>query len=109
MREAPIVQAQMEVKNLYLKYLERNGMEVPKTEIGVNLSNRFNDRGLSITQFNQEVSKARLNDFTHSITEVAEAARITESLVYGPIGKEASELGLFAQTTLREKSFWGRH
>jgi hypothetical protein len=106
MREAPIVQAQMEVKNLYLKYLERNGMQVPKSEIGINLSNRFNDRGLSITQFNQEVSKARLNDFTHSIPEVAEAARITESLVYGPIGKEASELGLFAQTALREKNFW---
>ena len=106
MREAPVVQAQQEIKDLYLTYLKNTKQSVPTSEIGINLKNRMNSNGLSISQFNAEVTKARLNNFEHAIPEVAEAARISEKLVYGPLGKELDELGLFLEPTIREKNFW---
>jgi hypothetical protein len=106
MREAPVVEAQLQIRDLYLKYLESINVEKPLTEVQLNFVNRLSNKGLTMKQFNHEITVARLNDFTHSIPEIAEAARITEKLVYGPIGKEMNELGLKIEPALREQSFW---
>jgi len=113
MREAPVVQAQLEIRDLYIKYLNRVYKEkgskktAPQTNIGLAFNDIVADEGiLTQRQFNSEITKARLKDMESSIPEVAEAARKSEDLVYGPIGKEANELDLFLEPTKRELSFW---
>ena len=113
MREAPVVQAQLEIRDLYLNYLNRVYKEkginktAPKTNLGLAFNDIVTDEGiLTQKQFHAEITKARLKNMESSIPEVAEAARKTEDLVYGPIGREASELDLFLEPTKRELSFW---
>lgn len=113
MREAPVVQAQLEIRDLYLSYLNRVYKEkginktAPQTNIGLMFNDIVSEGGvLSQKQFHAEITKARLKNMESSIPEVAEAARKTEDLVYGPIGKEADQLELFLEPTKRELSFW---
>ena len=113
MREAPVVQAQLEIRDLYLNYLNRVYKEkklnktAPQTNIGLAFNDIVTDQGiLTQRQFNAEITKARLKNMESPIPEVAEAARKTEDLVYGPIGREANELDLFLEPTKREMSFW---
>lgn len=114
-REAPVVQAQLDIRDLYIKYLNRIYKErgksktAPTTNIGLAFNDIIQDGGiLSQRQFHSEITKARLKNMESPIPEVAEAARKTEDLVYGPIGREASELDLFLEPTKRELTFWSK-
>jgi hypothetical protein len=105
MREVGSIEAMQEIKNQYLKYIARTQKSFPKTEIGVNLHNRFNNN-MSLAEFSREVTKSRLSGMQHEIAEVAEGARISQNKVYGPIGKEMQEMGIRKLPIERELNFW---
>lgn len=114
-REAPVVQAQLDIRDLYLKYLNRvykeKGLnkQAPNTNIGLAINDMVQDQSiLTQRQFHSEITRARLKNMESGIPEVAEAARKTEDLVYGPIGKEAADLELFLEPTKREMTFWNK-
>ena len=106
MMEVGNIEAMKGIKDQYLKYINRVQGAAPKTELGINLHNKFNNEHMSISQFAQEVTKSRLNKMQHEIPEVAQAARITQEKVYGPLGKEMQELGIRKLPIEREINFW---
>ena len=105
MREVSSIEAMKGIKEQYLLYINRVEGNAPKTELGINLHNRFNDK-MSLSEFSREVTKTRLNKMQHEIPEVAAAARITQEKVYGPIGKEIQDLGIRKQPIERELNMW---
>ena len=106
MMEVGNIEAMQGIKQQYLAYLKRVQGKEPTTELGINLSNRFNNDYMSISQFGTEVAKARLNKMQHEVPEVAAAARITQEKVYGPLGKEVQELGIRKIPIEQELKFW---
>ena len=106
MMEVGNIEAMQGIKQQYLAYLKRVQGKEPTTELGINLSNRFNNDYMSISQFGTEVAKARLNKMQHDVPEVAAAARITQEKVYGPLGKEVQELGIRKIPIEQELKFW---
>jgi len=106
MMEVGNIEAMKGIKEQYLVYIKRVQGKEPTTELGINLSNRFNNEFMSITQFGNEVTKARLNKMQHDVPEVAAAARITQEKVYGPLGKEVQELGIRKIPIEQELKFW---
>ena len=106
MMEVGNIEAMKGIKDQYLLYIKRVQGKSPTTELGINLSNRFNNDYMSITQFGTEVAKARLNKMQHEVPEVSAAARITQEKVYGPLGKEIQELGIRKIPIEQELKFW---
>ena len=106
MREVGNIEAMKEIKEQYMLMIKRvqDGKEF-KTEIGVNLHNRFNDK-MSLAEFAREVTKTRLNGMQHDIPEIAAAARVTQQKVYGPIGQEVQDLGIRKLPIEREIKLW---
>ena len=105
MREVGSIEAMKEIKEQYLKMIKRVQGSAPKTELGINLHNRFNDR-MSLAEFSREVTKTRLNGMQHDIPEIAAAARVTQNKVYGPIGQEVQDLGIRKLPIERELNLW---
>jgi hypothetical protein len=105
MREVGSIEAMKEIKEQYLLYINRVQGKAPKTELGINLHNRFNGK-MSLQEFATEVTKTRLNKMQHDVPEIAAAARITDEKVYKPIGKEVQELGIRKLPIERELAFW---
>jgi hypothetical protein len=105
MREVGSIEAMKEIKEQYLLYINRVQGKSPKTELGINLHNRFNDK-MSLQEFATEVTKTRLNKMQHDVPEIAAAARITDIKVYKPIGKEVQDLGIRKLPIERELAFW---
>ena len=106
MMEVGNIEAMKGIKEQYLAYIKRVQGKEPTTELGINLSNRFNNDYMSISQFGTEVAKARLNKMQHDVPEVAAAARITQEKVYGPLGKEVQELGIRKIPIEQELKLW---
>ena len=103
------------IKDEYEKYIARmQGEEkVPTTGLGLNLHNRLTkhtDEGLmdrmSLAQFSHEVSRARLNGFSHPIQEVSAAARHTQKHVYGPLFEQIQQLKIREMPIISELRFW---
>jgi hypothetical protein len=61
---------------------------------------------MSLAQFSKEVTLTRLKGMQSDIPEIAQAARITQDKVYGPIGKEMQELGIRKLPIERELNMW---
>jgi hypothetical protein len=75
-----------DIKEQYMKYIARVQGAYPKTELGINMHNIMNSQ-MSLAQFSKEVTLTRLKGMQNDIPEIAQAARITQDKVYGPIGK----------------------
>jgi len=103
------------VKDEYINYIKRiQGVEkVPSTNLGLALHNKLSkdtkpglmDR-LSLDQFSHEVTKARLNGFSHDIPEIAAAARHTQKHVYGPLFEQIQQLKIREMPIISELRFW---
>lgn len=103
------------VKDEYINYIKRiQGVEkVPSTNLGLALHNKLTkdtkpglmDR-LSLDQFSHEVTKARLNGFSHDIPEIASAARHTQKHVYGPLFEQIQQLKIREMPIISELRFW---
>ena len=74
MREVGSIEAMKGIKEQYLLYINRVQGKTPKTELGINLHNRFNGEYMSLQEFATEVTKTRLTKMQHDIPEVAAAA-----------------------------------
>ena len=105
MREVESIEAMKDIKEQYMKYIARVQGAHPKTELGLNLHNIMNSQ-MSLAEFSREVTKTRLKGMQNDIPEIAQAARITQDKVYGPIGKEMQELGIRKLPIERELNFW---
>ena len=105
MREVGSIEAMKDIKEQYMKYIARVQGAYPKTELGVNMHNIMNSQ-MSLAQFSREVTLTRLKGMQNDIPEIAQAARITQDKVYGPIGKEMQELGIRKLPIERELNFW---
>ena len=103
------------VKDEYINYIKRiQGIEkVPGTNLGLALHNKLTqntkpglmDR-MSLDQFSHEVTRARLNGFSHSVPEVANAARHTQKKVYGPLFEQIQQLKIREMPIISELRFW---
>jgi hypothetical protein len=103
------------VKDEYINYIKRvQGTEkVPQTNLGLALHNKMTkntqpqmmDR-MSLDQFSHEVTRARLNGFTHAVPEVSSAARHTQKKVYGPLFEEIQQLKIREMPIISELRFW---
>jgi hypothetical protein len=103
------------VKDEYVNYIKRiQGIEkVPGTNLGLALHNKLTqntkpglmDR-MSLDQFSHEVTRARLNGFSHSVPEVANAARHTQKKVYGPLFEQIQQLKIREMPIISELRFW---
>jgi hypothetical protein len=103
------------IKDEFEKYIARiqGSRAVPKTDLGLNLHNKltkdtpggFMDR-MSLAQFSHEVTRARLNGFSHPIQEVSAAARHTQDKVYGPLFEKIQQLGIREMPVETELLFW---
>ena len=103
------------IKDEYTKYIARQqgSDKIPKTDLGLNLHNRltkdtpegFMDR-MSLAQFSHEVTRSRLNGFSHPVPEVASAARHTQDKVYGPLFEKIQQLGIREMPIETELFFW---
>ena len=103
------------IRELYENYIKRvQGFDkLPKTNLGLNLHNRLTkhtqegvlDR-MSLAQFSHEVTRARLNGFTHDVPEVASAARATQKKVYGPLFEKIQQLKIREMPIISELRFW---
>jgi hypothetical protein len=103
------------VKDEYINYIKRiQGIEkVPGTNLGLALHNKLTqntkpglmDR-MSLDQFSHEVTRARLNGFSHSVPEVANAARHTQNKVYGPLFEQIQQLKIREMPIISELRFW---
>ncbi len=105
MREVGSIEAMKDIKEQYMKYIARVQGSHPKTEIGLNMHNIMNSQ-MSLAQFSREVTLTRLKGMQNDIPEIAQAARVTQDKVYGPIGKEMQELGIRKLPIERELNFW---
>jgi hypothetical protein len=105
MREVGSIEAMKDIKEQYMKYIARVQGAYPKTELGINMHNIMNSQ-MSLAQFSREVTLTRLKGMQSDIPEIAQAARITQDKVYGPIGKEMQELGIRKLPIERELNFW---
>ena len=105
MREVGSIEAMKDIKEQYMKYIARVQGAYPKTELGINMHNIMNSQ-MSLAQFSREVTLTRLKGMQNDIPEIAQAARITQDKVYGPIGKEMQELGIRKLPIERELNFW---
>ena len=105
MMEVGNIEAMKAIKEQYLKYIARTQGSSPKSEIGINLHNQFNNK-MSLAEFSREVTKTRLKGMQHDIPEIAESARISQSKVYGPLGEEMQNLGIRKLPIERELKFW---
>ena len=104
--EKDVIVAQKEIENLYLKYLHRLGINAPRTKVGMNFINRLTPGKYSLREFAKEISKARINHGKHDIPEIAEAARVTQDLVYEPFLKMMNAAGVRLEPIEREMFFW---
>ena len=103
------------VKDEYINYIKRvQGTEkVPQTNLGLALHNKMTkntqpqmmDR-MSLDQFSHEVTRARLNGFSHAVPEVSNAARHTQKKVYGPLFEEIQQLKIREMPIISELRFW---
>ena len=103
------------VKDEYINYIKRiQGIEkVPSTNLGLALHNKLTkntqpglmDR-MSLDQFSHEVTRARLNGFSHDVQEVANAARHTQKKVYGPLFEQIQQLKIREMPIISELRFW---
>jgi hypothetical protein len=103
------------VKDEYINYIKRvqGSNKVPSTNLGLALHNKLTqntksgvkDR-LSLDQFSHEVTKARLNGFSHDVPEVSSAARHTQKHVYGPLFEQIQQLKIREMPIISELRFW---
>lgn len=103
------------VKDEYINYIKRiQGREkLPGTNLGLALHNKLTqhtkpglmDR-MSLDQFSHEVTRARLNGFSHAVPEVSSAARHTQKKVYGPLFEEIQQLKIREMPIISELRFW---
>jgi hypothetical protein len=106
MLEKDVIVAQKQIENLYLKYLHRLGINAPRTKVGMNFINRLTPGKYSLREFAKEISRARINHGKHDIPEIAEAARVTQDLVYEPFLKMMNAAGVRLEPIEREMFFW---
>ena len=101
------LEAHMAVKNKYLEYVGRVQGEnaKPKSNIGLHLHNKLTPNYLTLSEFSQEVAKARILK-KHDIPEVYESARIYGDKVYDKLWKEIDELGIREMPVLKELALW---
>lgn len=93
MEEVAVIESMKDIKTAYMKYLESIGQTKPKTEIGVNWRNTLNSEAYSMSQFSQEIVRARITG-KHPNQFVEEAARITQEKVYGPLMEQIKKYKL---------------
>ena len=93
MEEVAVIESMKDIKTAYMKYLESIGQTKPKTEIGVNWRNTLNTESYSMSQFSQEIVRARITG-KHPNQFVEEAARITQEKVYGPLMEQIKKYKL---------------
>ena len=109
MMEIGVLNSMREIKDLYLKYLERTKQKVPTTDIGITLKNTLtkntNSEKMSLREFSYEITKARIAG-NHEIAEVAAAARRTNDLVYKPLFDEVKALKMREIPIRAELNFW---
>mgnify|MGYP003309818908 FL=1 len=105
MREVGNIEAMKGIKEQYLLYVNRVQGKTLKTELGINLHN-LSGEFMSLAEFSREVTKTRLMKMQHDVPEVAAAARISDTKVYKPIGKEMIEYGIRKLPIERELNFW---
>ncbi len=93
MEEVAVIESMKDIKTAYMKYLESIGQTKPKTEIGVNWRNTLDSEAYSMSQFSQEIVRARITG-KHPNQFVEEAARITQKKVYGPLMEQIKKYKL---------------
>ena len=93
MEEVAVIESMKDIKTAYMKYLESIGQTKPKTEIGVNWRNTLDTESYSMSQFSQEIVRARITG-KHPNQFVEEAARITQEKVYGPLMEQIKKYKL---------------
>lgn len=93
MEEVAVIESMKDIKTAYMKYLESIGQTKPKTEIGVNWRNTLDSEAYSMSQFSQEIVRARITG-KHPNQFVEEAARITQEKVYGPLMEQIKKYKL---------------
>ena len=93
MEEVAVIESMKDIKTAYMKYLESIGQTKPKTEIGVNWRNTLDTEAYSMSQFSQEIVRARITG-KHPNQFVEEAARITQEKVYGPLMEQIKKYKL---------------
>mgnify|MGYP002260605098 FL=1 len=93
MEEVAVIESMKDIKTAYMKYLESIGQTKPKTEIGVNWRNTLNSEAYSMSQFSQEIVRARITG-KHPNQFVEEAARITQEKVCGPLMEQIKKYKL---------------
>tara|TARA_B100000131_G_scaffold297368_1_gene316062 strand:+ start:6824 stop:10147 length:3324 start_codon:yes stop_codon:yes gene_type:complete len=101
------LEAHMAVRNKYLEYIARVQGEnaKPKTQIGLHLHNRMTPNHYTLSEFSQEVAKARILK-KHSVPEVYESSRIYGDKVYDKLWKEIDELGIREMPVVKELKLW---
>ncbi|BAQ87864.1 putative internal virion protein [uncultured Mediterranean phage uvMED] len=93
MEEVAVIESMKDIKTAYIKYLESIGQTKPKTEIGANWRNTLNTEAYSMSQFSQEIVRARIMG-KHPNQFVEEAARVTQEKVYGPLMEQIKKYKL---------------
>nr|BAR17694.1 putative internal virion protein [uncultured Mediterranean phage uvMED] len=93
MEEVAVIESMKDIKTAYMKYLESIGQTKPKTEIGANWRNTLNTEAYSMSQFSQEIVRARIMG-KHPNQFVEEAARVTQEKVYGPLMEQIKKYKL---------------
>ena len=105
--EKEVIEAHKLMEDLFTKYLDRIGRSlVTGSNLEMNLTQRFSTNTMSLNQFSKEITKARLNNLSHDIPEVAEAARITQEKVYRPFLEALNKYGVRLEPIERELRFW---
>ena len=103
MEEVAVIESMKDIKNIYLRYLESIGQTKPKTEAGINWRNSFSKEGMSMSQFSNEIVRARIMGKEYKGNSfVIEAARVTEEKVYGPLMKQIQKYKLREEPVLAE-------
>ena len=103
MEEVAVIESMKDIKNIYLRYLESIGQTKPKTEAGINWRNSFSNEGMSMSQFSNEIVRARIMGKEYKGNSfVIEAARVTEEKVYGPLMKQIQKYKLREEPVLAE-------
>ena len=103
MEEVAVIESMKDIKNIYLRYLESIGQTKPVTEVGINWRNSFSKEGMSMSQFSNEIVRARILGKEYKGNSfVVEAARITEEKVYGPLMKQIQKYKLREEPVLAE-------
>tara|TARA_R100001530_G_scaffold134241_2_gene108746 strand:- start:508 stop:4080 length:3573 start_codon:yes stop_codon:yes gene_type:complete len=102
------------VKDQYLNYVKRQQSETgtPVSILGTDaelaIKNKRTPEYYTLDEFSYEVTKARLNKMDHDVPEVAEAARISQKYVYGPLFEQVQQLKIREMPIEQNLKFWTR-